>query len=487
MTSAAPAGRRPNIVFILSDDHAAHAISAYGSVVNTTPHIDAIGEAGVRFENLFATNSLCAPSRASILTGTYSHVNGVTHARHAIDAASRPSSPQLRDAGYRTGFVGKWHMGDGETDGVSHDPQGFDYWDAAHRPGRVPRPAVPLRRRAARRARLRHRPHHRPRDRAGWSRSTATTPVVRPGLAQGTAPALGTGRRARRHVRGPPIPVPAHLRPTTSPTRSDIGASGGDAHRRPPHRGGPEAARPARTLGRRGGAVEVPALHGGLPRLRGLRRRQRRPASSTGCASAATSTTPCSSTRPTRASSSATTAGSTSGSCTRSRSGCRSSCRYPRAVAAGQMHDGIVTNVDVAQTLLDAAGVPAAPADAGPLVLARPRPEPRDRDPPAEGCTTATGCTTTTATRSAAHYGYRTDRYSLIYFYNDGLGLPGCSDARVPGRSGSSTTSRGPGRARTTSPTTRRTPSVRTDLERRLWRAQASVGDVPHPEQPRPH
>lgn len=79
--------RQPNIVFILTDDHAAHAIGTYGSVVNTTPRIDEIAENGVRFDNCFATNSLCAPSRASLLTGTYSHVNGVTTLSTPIDAS----------------------------------------------------------------------------------------------------------------------------------------------------------------------------------------------------------------------------------------------------------------------------------------------------------------------------------------------------------------------------------------------------------------
>ena len=87
--------RRPNIVFMLSDDHAAHAIGTYGSVVNRTPHIDAIAAAGVRLDNLFATNSLCAPSRASILTGTYSHVNGVTTLDTPIDSAQPVSYTHL--------------------------------------------------------------------------------------------------------------------------------------------------------------------------------------------------------------------------------------------------------------------------------------------------------------------------------------------------------------------------------------------------------
>ncbi|MEL6980954.1 MAG: sulfatase-like hydrolase/transferase, partial [Actinomycetota bacterium] len=59
--------RRPNIVFVLTDDHAAHAISAYGSVVNTTPRLDELAADGARFDNCFVTNSLCTPSRASIL------------------------------------------------------------------------------------------------------------------------------------------------------------------------------------------------------------------------------------------------------------------------------------------------------------------------------------------------------------------------------------------------------------------------------------
>lgn len=116
--------KRPNIVLILTDDHASHAIGAYGSVVNFTPRIDEIAQAGVRLDNCFCTNALCTPSRASILTGTYSHVNGVTTLETPIDASQPTFVSQLRAAGYRTGIVGKWHMGEGP----GHDPEGFDYW-----------------------------------------------------------------------------------------------------------------------------------------------------------------------------------------------------------------------------------------------------------------------------------------------------------------------------------------------------------------------
>ena len=76
-SQASGASKRPNILFIMTDDHAAQAISCYGSKVNRTPHLDRIASEGMRMNRVFATNSICTPSRATILTGKYSHMNGV--------------------------------------------------------------------------------------------------------------------------------------------------------------------------------------------------------------------------------------------------------------------------------------------------------------------------------------------------------------------------------------------------------------------------
>ncbi len=114
----------PNILFIMSDDHASHAMSCYGSRINETPNLDRIAEQGMRFDSCFCTNSICTPSRATILTGTYSHVNGVTTLTSKLDGRLPTFPKALRQRGYQTAIVGKWHLGHGPE----HDPTGFDYW-----------------------------------------------------------------------------------------------------------------------------------------------------------------------------------------------------------------------------------------------------------------------------------------------------------------------------------------------------------------------
>jgi arylsulfatase A-like enzyme len=118
-TPAAPASR-PNILFIMSDDHAAHAIGAYGSHVNRTPNLDRLAREGALLENVLVTNSICTPSRAAILTGQYSHLNGVP-VFNRFDSSRRTVAALLQQGGYHTGMIGKWHLGS--------DPVGFDHWE----------------------------------------------------------------------------------------------------------------------------------------------------------------------------------------------------------------------------------------------------------------------------------------------------------------------------------------------------------------------
>jgi len=113
--------RAVNILFIMTDDHAAHAMSCYGSRINKTPNLDRIAKEGMRFSNCFCTNSICAPSRAVILTGKYSHVNGVIDNAVTFDGAQQTFPKLLQQAGYETAIIGKWHL--------KTDPTGFDYWN----------------------------------------------------------------------------------------------------------------------------------------------------------------------------------------------------------------------------------------------------------------------------------------------------------------------------------------------------------------------
>ena len=123
LSFCAMAVEKPNIIFIMSDDHTSQAVGVYNSrlaKLNPTPVLDSIAKEGVVLTNAFCGNSICTPSRASIVTGQYSHINGVLDLTGSIGADKQYLAHEMRRAGYETAMIGKWHL--------KKRPAAFDYY-----------------------------------------------------------------------------------------------------------------------------------------------------------------------------------------------------------------------------------------------------------------------------------------------------------------------------------------------------------------------
>lgn len=466
--SDAPA-RRPNIVMILTDDHAAHAIGAYGSVVNQTPRIDEIAANGWRLDNCFVTNSLCSPSRASILTGTYSHINGVKTLVTPIDAGQPTFITQLREAGYRTAIVGKWHMGDGP----GHDPEGFDYWDVLIGQGEYFDP--------------RFLSEDGLREVPGYATDVITDLALDwADRLDGDDPwCLLIYHKAphrpwqpdekHAHMYSDPIPVPAtfgddYESRTSSARRAAMRIAehlnAEDLKVAPP----PGLTYEEEALWKYQRYMEdylrtVASVDDNVGRVIDWLRA--------------------------RGQFDDTLLMYTSDQgfflgdhgWFDKRFMYEESLRmpfllsYPNRLAKGDVHDGIVTNVDLARTILEAAGVDAHPRMQGrsfwPDLAGTPG------EPPATGMYYRYWEHDDEFHQAPAHYGYRTDRYKIIYFYNDGLGIPGCGPFTYPPEWELYDLESDPAELHNVY----NDPGyhdIREWLKSEMWAAQERLGDAPH-------
>ena len=130
-------GKQPNILFIFTDDHALNAISAYGgplAKIAPTPHLDRIAKEGMMFKHCLVTNSICAPSRAVVLTGKYSHLNGQLTNKNVFDGSQQTVPKLLKKEGYQTAIVGKWHL--------KSTPTGFDHFEVLKGQGQYYNPML---------------------------------------------------------------------------------------------------------------------------------------------------------------------------------------------------------------------------------------------------------------------------------------------------------------------------------------------------------